>query len=130
MRVLEFKHKFVVHVPIPGKGRQANYFEKRRRGRSLCLSVSYAGTRCWRVVYYVSGKPRSEAIGYFPEMGVEKARRVCDTWELKAELKASPAPGLSFKAVAEDWLKDHVERNKLRSAYELKRLLHKYVYPA
>ena len=41
---------------------------------------------------------------------------------------APPAPQ-SFQAVAEGWLKRHVEKNKLRSAAEIRRSLTKYVYP-
>ena len=42
-----------------------------------------------------------------------------------------PSPKLdSFKVVAENYVKRHVRANKLRSQYEIERILQKYIYPA
>ena len=51
---------------------------------------------------------------------------------IKAGMPAIEPPPVkpdTFKAVAEDWLKRHVIKKKLRSEREIKRSLEKYVYP-
>ena len=44
--------------------------------------------------------------------------------------EAPPPKPDSFKAVAENYVERHVKANKLRSQYEIERILQKYIYPA
>jgi integrase len=60
----------------------------------------------------------------------EKAREAIK--RIKAGLPAFEPPTVkpdTFKAVAENWLKRHVAKNKLRSGREIRRVLERYVYP-
>jgi integrase len=57
------------------------------------------------------------------EMAREIIRRVRDG------LPAIEAKGETFGSVVEDWRKRHVQKNKLRSAYEINRLLDRHVLP-
>ena len=60
----------------------------------------------------------------------EKAREAIK--RIKAGLPAFEPPSVkpdTFKAVAENWLKRHVAKNKLRSEREIRRVLERYVYP-
>jgi hypothetical protein len=42
---------------------------------------------------------------------------------------AVPVKGMTFESVAADYLKRHVEKERLRSEYEIKRCLNKYLLP-
>jgi integrase len=60
----------------------------------------------------------------------DKAREAIK--RIRAGQPATEAPAVkpdSFKAVAENWLKRHVAKKKLRSEREIRRTLGKYVYP-
>jgi integrase len=57
------------------------------------------------------------------EVAREIIRRVRDG------LPAIEAKGETFGSVVEDWRKRHVQKNKLRSAYEINRLLDRHVLP-
>jgi integrase len=60
----------------------------------------------------------------------DKAREIIK--RIKAGLpgiEPLPPKPQSFEAVAQDWLKRHVEKNKLRSADDIERILSKYVLP-
>ncbi|HET7384540.1 MAG TPA: integrase family protein, partial [Pseudolabrys sp.] len=47
----------------------------------------------------------------------------------KPAVEPPPVKPDSFKAVAKNWIKRHVEKKKLRSASEIGRVLEKYIYP-
>jgi integrase len=120
---------FVRNVRVPPKPQQINYFDTMERGLALVLTVSYGGSRTFSAVTYDYGKPRYRKLGKYPSMMVKQAREAArEYWVNPQKYEAQAAPE-SFKQVAEDWIKRHVEANKLRSAPEIKRILNTYVYP-
>jgi integrase len=123
---------FIRHIKYPKKGDrppQTTYIDTLERGLALVLVVSYGGTKTFRVLTYRNGKPQSTKLGTYPAMTVKKARAEArQYWENPERFEAQAAVG-SFKEVAENWVKRHVEENKLRSEREIKRILANYVYP-
>ena len=54
-----FTERWVRHkAEIPATGDIA-YFERLKKGRSLLLRCSYGGQKSWKILHYVSGKPRA-----------------------------------------------------------------------
>jgi integrase len=47
----------------------------------------------------------------------------------KPPIEPPPVKPDSFKSVADNWVKRHVEAKKLRSGYEIERILDRYVFP-
>jgi integrase len=120
-----------VKPPRPDKGdkRQVTYIDTIERGLALVLVVSYGGTKAFRVLTYRNGRPHSVKLGTYPAMTVKEARAKARTyWENPKQFEEQAAVG-TFKEIAENWFKRHVEANKLRSAGELRRHLVKYIYP-
>ncbi|HEX2447359.1 MAG TPA: Arm DNA-binding domain-containing protein, partial [Methyloceanibacter sp.] len=66
---------------IPKKSDKPNRYRKIakiKRGLGLVLLVSYSGTKTWRVLYYVKGKPRTKRLGTFPDTDVSEAyKKAC-----------------------------------------------------
>jgi integrase len=94
----------------------------------LVLRVSYGGTKTWRVLHYVNRKTRVHGLGRYPILDVAQAREKARTF-LADPQKALAQDAGSFRPVAENFLKRHVEANQLRSQDEIKRCLTKYVFP-
>jgi integrase len=115
--------------PRPGDTRrQQVYLDNIERGLSLVLVVSYGGTKTFRALTYVNGKARTRKLGTYPQMKVKEARAMArDYWENPQKFAAQAKVG-SFKEVADNWFKRHVE-GRLRSARDIKRQLDAYVYP-
>jgi integrase len=106
---------------------QVQYFERLEKGRTLVLSVSYGGTKTWRVLYYVTGKPRSKSLGTYPKKSVQHAREAARDFD--AGLAGASAEAGTFKKIAEDWIREYVDGKGLRSKKEIVRHLGTYVYP-
>jgi integrase len=123
---------FVRNVRPPRKfdrPNQALYLHTLERGLALALCVSYGGSRTFRVVTYRNGKPQSRKLGTYPQMTVKMAREQArQYWLDPGKFEARSEIG-SFKEIAANWLKRHVEHNKLRSQREIERILDRYVYP-
>src|ERR1700733_8801119 len=105
-----------VQPPKPSKGhaRQVAYIDTIERALALVLVVSYGGSKTFRVLTYRNGKPRSTKLGAYPAMTVKQARAEArQYWEHPQRFEAQAAVG-SFKEVAENWIKRHVQENKLR----------------
>ena len=96
-------------------------------GRALALRVSYSGSKTWRVLYYVNGKPRTETLGKFPKMSVKAAHEAVRKFEPESAEKKAKAG--TFRDVAQDFITNYVEVERLRSQAEIVRCLTKYVYP-
>ncbi len=65
----------------------------------------------------------------YPRMPVKEARaKAREYWENPQKFEAQAETG-SFKAVAQDWIKRHVEHKRLRSQREIERILDTYVFP-
>jgi integrase len=80
------------------------------------------------------GKQVWATIGSTDHHLIEDAREIAREAIKRIKNGLAPFPPLeirpdSFKAVAENYLKLHVEANKLRSQSEIERILEKYLYP-
>jgi integrase len=80
------------------------------------------------------GKQRWTRIGSIAEMTITEARDIAREVIRRVEKGESafapvPAPPASVAFVAQDWLKRHVYKNKLRTAGELERVVTKYILP-
>jgi integrase len=109
----------------PQAGKQVTYIDTLRRGCALVLVVSYGGTKTFRLMTYVNGKPRTRKLGTYPTMTLKQARDMA----LAYFENPNRAEVGSFKSVAENWLHRHVYASGMRSARERRRHLHTYVYP-
>jgi hypothetical protein len=89
----------------------------------LLVRINYGGSKSWRVLYYVAGKPRSYALGYFPQMSVKQARDAARKFDENPRAIIDKTEVGSFKEVAEEFIKRHVEANELRSREDIKRSL-------
>lgn len=98
-----------------------------RGAPSLVLWVSYHGTKTWRVLFYVGGKPRSRRIGSYPTMTLSKVRDALKKFDPNQAIASAKAG--TFKDVAETWVREYVDEKKLRTKYEIVRRLTTYVYP-
>ena len=127
----------VAKLKPPASGKQVDYFDAGMPG--LVLRVNYGGAKVWRALYYLKrldkdGKrvttPTTHKLGRYPHLRLKDAR------EAARRFLADPAKALaeadtgSFREVAENFVKRHVEANKLRTQPEIERCLAKYVYPA
>ena len=128
----------VAKLKPPVKG-QVDYFDTLLPG--LILRVGYGGSKTWLVRHYLKrrnsdGKkisiPTTHKIGRYPILKVKEARdqaRVFLADPVKAKAQADIG---SFKEVAEDFVRWHVEDpdRPLRTRDEIVRLLATLVYPA
>lgn len=132
MPAKQLSDAFLRHVRLPNriKGeRQIAYIDTLERGLALVLVVSYGGTKAFRVMTYRDGKPQSRKLGTYPAMMVKEARaKAREYWQNPQRFEAQAQVG-SFKEIAENWIKRHVEANRLRSQREIERILERYVYP-
>lgn len=121
-----FSDPFVRNLRPPKKDDRPNqrtYLETMERGCALALVHSYGGSKTWRGLRYVNGKPSSIKLGTYPAVKVADARKAArEHWEQPEKFLAKAATG-TFKEVAENWYKRHVEANALRSASEIARIL-------
>jgi integrase len=112
-----------------GGSRQVTYIDTIERGLALVFVVSYGGSKTFRVLTYRNGKPHSQKLGTYPQMAVKAAREKAREYFHNPERFAAQAAVGSFRDIAENWFKRHVEGDGLRSGVEIRRQLEKYVYP-
>jgi integrase len=125
----------------PPEGKQIDYFDAGMPG--LVLRINYGGRKTWRALYYLpgvakSGKkegqqiliPTTFKLGLYPHLKLKEAREKARQFLADPQKAKAQADTGSFKEVAETFLERHVEANKLRSQYEIERVLTKYVFPA
>src|SRR6516165_10954933 len=138
-------------VPKPAKGgpRQLRYFDKGigQTGLALILLASYGGAKSWFAGVYDDGvatrkdketgepktvkvkKLRTHKIGAYPAMTLKAARDAARAYYDNPERFHQQAAVGSFGEIAEKWFRDHVVRGRLRSRYEIRRHLNKYILP-
>jgi integrase len=138
-------------VPKPEKGgpRQLRYFDKGigQTGLALILLASYGGAKSWFAGVYDDGiatrkdketgepktvkvkKLRTHKIGSYPAMTLKQARDAARAYYDNPQRFHQQAAVGSFGEIAEKWFRDHVIRGRLRSRYEIRRQLDKYVLP-
>jgi integrase len=103
--------------------------------RGHYVRVQPSGARSFAAVTRdSSGKQIWLNVGSADVTTIEEAREAARTAlkRIKAGLPAFASPPVkpdSFRSVAENWLKRHVEKEKLRTQYEIERCLNKYVFP-
>lgn len=116
-------------VPALKSPVQIAYLDKMERGLSLMLVLGAGGTKAFRALTYRNGKPRSFKLGTYPTTSLKQAKaKAREYFENPRKLEEQATIG-TFKEIAENWVKRHVEGNNLRTGYELKRHLKMYVYP-
>lgn len=121
--------KFCRSVELPSKPNQVAYFLKLETGLSVVFSVSYGGSRLWQVLTYKAGRPHYAKLGRWPELKAKAAIAAARKYyEDPARFQAQALPD-TFKAIAERWIKAHVDVKKLISRDEIVRALTKYVFP-
>ena len=131
--------------PQPGvkAPNQMNYSQRLDTGNSLVLSISYGGTRSWRIRYTGDdGKPRTaslEAIYQPPppgpahpkHLGVADAIRKALAWKPEVvepdEVIALVEPDDTVRKVAERWLTEAVEGGGMRTAKTMRRQIERFV---
>jgi integrase len=117
----------VTRLRVPKSPNRYRKIAKIKRGLGLVLLVSYSGSKTWRVLYYVNGKPRTKWLGEFPEISVSDAYDLACKFDPEhAEKKVAAG---TVKEVAQDFITNHVEVAGLRSKDEIVRCLERYVYP-
>ncbi len=121
----------------PPEGKQIDYFDAGMPG--LVLRVNYGGRKTWRALYYVKGRhkqtgrprtePRTHPLGVYPILKLKEAREAARRFLADPQKGLAEAEAGTFREVAEDFIKRHVEAHKLRSQGEIKRCLNKYILP-
>ena len=104
----------------------------------LVLRVNYGGAKVWRALYYlkkidkdgeVITVPTTHKLGRYPHMKLKQAREQARQFLEDPQKALAQADEGSFREVAENFIKRHVEHEKLRSQPEIERVLKKYIYP-
>jgi integrase len=98
------------------------------------IRIRRNGPGAYTVITRAFGKQKWVKIGSTAEMTIDAARDIARTVIRRVERGEAafeppkPKPE-SFAAVAEQWLKRHVEKNRLRTGAEMRRRVEKYVLP-
>jgi hypothetical protein len=132
MRGKSISDSFVGKLKLPNRDkgeRQKVYIDTMQRGVALVLVVSYGGSKTFRVMTYRNGKAHTVKLGSYPQLTAKAAREKALAFYHNPEKFNAEAQAGSFKDVAENWFKRHVEAHRLRSQEEIRRQLEKYVYP-
>jgi integrase len=103
--------------------------DSKQRGLALMLVYSSQGTKAFRVLTYRNSKPHSVKLGTYPQMSLKDAWANAEEYFKNPQRFEAKAETGTFKDVAEQWIKRHVDENKLRSKDEIERCLKVYVYP-
>jgi integrase len=126
----------VAKLKPPPPGKQVDYFDAGMPG--LVLRVNYGGAKIWRALYYVKrlnkdGKrvtaPTTHKLGRYPHLTVKTAREAARIFLRDPPKALAAADNGSFREVAENFIKRHVEANQLRTQAEIERCIAKYILP-
>jgi integrase len=99
--------------------------------RGHYVRVQPSGTRTFAAIARKpDGKQEWATIGAADTLPIEEARKQAQAAlaRIRAGQPAFEAPVESFEAVARDWLKRHVQKNRLRSEKQITRLLELHVF--
>lgn len=124
----------VAKLKPPASG-QLDYFDAVMPG--LVLRVNYGGAKVWRAMHYVTkvsdGKritaSTTHKLGRYPHLKLKDAREKARQFLADPQKAMTQADSGSFREVAENFIKRHVEHEKLRTQPEIERVLRRYVYP-
>ncbi len=100
----------------------------------LVLRVSSKGRKTWVAQYYAKSVdntlvPTSKALGLYPTLKVKEAREAARMFLVDPQKAKAKTDTGSFREVAENFVKRHVEANKLRTQGDIVRLLNSHIYP-
>ena len=115
--------------PAKADLKQVTYLDTRERGLALTLIISYGGTKAFRVLTYRNGKQHSVKLGTYPQLSVKDAWSKARAYFANPQQFEAAAETGTFKDIAEQWIRRHVEASKLRTQREIERCLKVYVYP-
>jgi integrase len=113
---------------MPRKPRRYALADPELRGHYL--RVPPTGAINFTVIVKKGGRQTWESIGTAADLTIEQARekaRVVIKRIKSGEL--APTPPQSVEATAQAWLTRHVDKNRLRTAYELRRVVNAYITP-
>jgi integrase len=105
----------------------------------LILRVNSGGAKVWHALYTKKTVNKdgerisiqtSHRLGRYPILSVKQARDAARAFLVDPQKALVQADSGSFREVAENFIKRHVEANKLRWQPEIERCLAKYIYPA
>src|SRR5215217_1309783 len=105
MPAIRITDAFVRNVKPPSSEgqRQVTYLHNLERGLSLVLVVSYGGTKTFRALTYVNGKPRSHKLGSYPQITLAQARKKArEYWANPKKAEAQSKVG-TWKEVGDNW---------------------------
>ena len=126
----------VARLKPPAAGKQSDYFDAGMPG--LVLRVNYGGAKVWRALYYLKrvdrdGKrvtvPTTRKLGRYPHLRLKEAREAARRFLADPQKALAQADTGSFREVAKNFIKRHVEPSQLRTQPEIERCLKKYIYP-
>lgn len=113
---------------LPRKARRYALADPELRGHYL--RVPPAGAINFTVIVKQHGKQEWESIGTSTDLSIEQAREKARVVIKRIKSgEAAPTPPQSVKATAQAWLTRHVDKNRLRTAYELRRVVNTYIVP-
>jgi integrase len=95
----------------------------------LVLTVSYAGTKAWRLIHHTNGRRQYQALGHFPIMSVAAARDAARAFLADPQAVLRKAEAKTVTQVVELYLRRQVE-GRLRSADQVRRIFLVYVLPS
>jgi integrase len=112
--------------------RDKTYHQPDPELRGHYVRVQPSGTKTFAAIARnpVTRKQEWATLGAADTLSIDEARKQAQTAlaRIRAGQPAFEPPVESFEAVARDWLKRHVEKNRLRSAYQITRLLESHVF--
>jgi integrase len=134
MPEMHFTDENVKALPTPAEGQDVWFDPKKPR---LLLRVNYGGKKSWLVQFFrkvvtkagtSKHNPTTAPLGRWPNMKLSEAWEIARKYDPDAP-RNKRAGGDSFKTVAEEFIRRHVEKQQLRSQYEIERCLKAYIYP-
>jgi integrase len=111
---------------------------KRGCGGGLVLLVMPDGGKWWRFKYRFAGKERGYSLGTFPDVSLAEARdKVSEAKRLLrdgvdpgiAKATQKLAQGITFQAIAEEWLIQQAKTLSPRTLSKARWILEEFVYP-
>jgi integrase len=113
---------------------QIDFFEKRRRGRAMVLTLTSTGNRIWSLQWYQDGRPKRKKVAYwchsdaaFPQWNSTQMRDYVDGLDIKKEIEEKLPD--TFESVSKEWMKRHVQARGVLTEKEIQRHLDVYVLP-
>jgi integrase len=128
--------KKLQNLKLPPDRQQESYFDDPAHSgvRGLFLHVSHGGTKTWRVMYYeAGGKSKTFMLGRYPVLSLAAARQgaLAFLGDPKAAIEAKkPSKRAdSFAQVSEDYLTEHIDAEKKRTAKIIRQQINKHLLP-